>query len=91
MRDPFPTAPVLHLPAPRAATSPRANSDRQHLAQREQAGLRIRLTVAQPVELPASHAAVDQWTVRHSVGAAIIRLNTLARADGFLAQRIAEL
>ncbi|WP_345820481.1 hypothetical protein ABC766_00270 [Methylobacterium fujisawaense] len=36
-------------------------------------------------------AQADPIAVRHSVGAAIIRLNTLARADGFLAQRIAEL
>jgi|UPI0004B5BF36 hypothetical protein len=33
-------------------------------------------------------AQADPWTTRHSVGAAIVRLNTLARADGILAQRI---
>ena len=32
MRDLFSTAPVLSLSAPRAATFPRVNSDRQHLA-----------------------------------------------------------
>lgn len=36
-------------------------------------------------------AQADPWTTRHSVGAAIIRLNTLARADGVLAQRIDQL
>lgn len=91
MRDPFPAAPVLHLSAPRSATSPRANSERQHLARREQAGLRMQFTISQPVELPASHAAADQWTARHTVGAAIVRLNTLGRADGILAQRIDQL
>lgn len=33
-------------------------------------------------------AQADPIAVRHSVGAAIVRLNTLARADGVLAQRI---
>jgi hypothetical protein len=33
-------------------------------------------------------AQSDPIAVRHSAGAAIIRLNTLARADGFLAQRL---
>ncbi|MET3481561.1 hypothetical protein [Methylobacterium sp. 1973] len=36
-------------------------------------------------------AQSDPIAVRHSVGAAILRLNTLARADGFLAQRIDQL
>ncbi|MGX9980692.1 hypothetical protein [Methylobacterium fujisawaense] len=33
-------------------------------------------------------AQADPIAVRHSVGAAIIRLKTLARADGCLAQRL---
>lgn len=33
-------------------------------------------------------AQADPIATRHSVGAAILRLNTLARADGVLAQRI---
>lgn len=33
-------------------------------------------------------AQADPIAVRHSVGAAIIRLNTLARADGALARQI---
>lgn len=81
MRDPFPTAPVLHLSAPRPATSPRTNSDRQHLAR---------------VEQGRTASGGGYVTIRLSSSAEMNRrlisyLDDLSRADGFLAQRIDQL
>lgn len=95
MYDIDPPSPVLRLSAPRKATQPTALTDRQHMARIAQAGQPVlvfkdcqtgRLLGPSAPFWPPSRAV---YAVQSGEGwVEVEALNTLARADGFLAQRI---
>lgn len=70
---------------PRKATQPTALTDRQHMARVAQAD---GFSARENVEYVLAHPGIPSPEALAVARAAIIRLNTLARADGVLAQRI---